>query len=104
MLQADLALVYLKLGRREDALREIERIEANGKKGFGVAYDLATIYTGMGELDRACELLPRALTDGSILVNWMRLDPRMDALRGRQCFVDAEAKLYASEKKKGSDQ
>lgn len=94
LLQADLALVYLKLGRREDALREIARIETNGKKGFGVAYDLATIYTGMGELDHACELLPRALTDGSILVNWMRLDPRMDALRGRQCFADVEKALY----------
>ncbi|MBC8028188.1 MAG: winged helix-turn-helix domain-containing protein [Steroidobacteraceae bacterium] len=94
LLQADLALVYLKLGRRADALRELERVEANGRAGFGVAYDLATIYTGLGDLDRACEILPMALSDGSILVNWMRLDPRMDALRGRKCFADVEKRLY----------
>ena len=48
----------------------------------------------MGELDLGCESLARALTDGSFLVNWMRLDPRMDPLRGRKCFTDVEKKLY----------
>jgi hypothetical protein len=39
-------------------------------------------------------LLARALTDGSFLVNWMRLDPRMDPLRGRKCFSEVEKNLY----------
>jgi len=33
-------------------------------------------------------------TDYSLLVNWMRLDPRLDPLRNRQCFADAEKRLY----------
>lgn len=94
LLQADLALVYIKLGLQDEANRELERIAANGRKGFGVAYDQATIYTALGELDVACTRLERALTDGSVLINWMRLDPRMDALRGRQCFADVERRLY----------
>jgi DNA-binding winged helix-turn-helix (wHTH) protein/Tfp pilus assembly protein PilF len=94
LMQADLALVYLKLGLRDEAMRELERIQANGRKGFGVAYDEATIYTAMGDLDRACERLEKALTDGSVLINWMRLDPRMDALRGRKCFAEVERRLY----------
>jgi hypothetical protein len=87
-------VLYAKMGRRDDALREIARLEALEARGFGESYELATIYTTLGELDKGCELLGRALTDGSFLLNWMRLDPRMDPLRGRQCFADVEAKLY----------
>jgi tetratricopeptide (TPR) repeat protein len=94
LLQSALALVYLKLGKRDEALEELDRIAANGRKGFGVAYYEATIYTALGDLDKACERLEHALTDGSVLINWMRLDPRMDALRGRKCFTDVERQLF----------
>ena len=92
--QGDLGVLYAKLGRRDDALREIARLDALEAQGFGESYELATIYVTLGDLDKGCELLGRALTDRSFLVNWMKLDPRMDPLRGRQCFADVEAKLY----------
>lgn len=94
LMQADLALVYLKMGLRDQAMKELERIRARGRDGFPMAYDEALIRTALGDLDKACERLERALTDGSILINWMRLDPRMDALRGRKCFADVEQRLY----------
>jgi len=93
--RADLGVWYAKSGRREDALREIAEMEARGREGFGVGYDEALIYATLGELDRGCEALARGLADHSILMAWMRLDPRMDPLRGRQCFADIEKKLYA---------
>jgi DNA-binding winged helix-turn-helix (wHTH) protein/tetratricopeptide (TPR) repeat protein len=92
--QGDLGVLYAKMGRREDALREIARLETLQSRGFGESYELATIRATLGELDLGCESLARALTDGSFLVNWMRLDPRMDPLRGRKCFTDVERKLY----------
>jgi DNA-binding winged helix-turn-helix (wHTH) protein/tetratricopeptide (TPR) repeat protein len=92
--QGDLGVLYAKMGRREDALREIARLETLQSRGFGESYELATIQATLGELDPGCESLARALTDGSFLVNWMRLDPRMDPLRGRKCFTDVEKKLY----------
>ncbi len=97
--QGDLGVLYAKMGRREDALREIARLEALQREGFGESYELATIQATLGELDTACELLARALGDGSVLVNGMRLDPRMDPLRGRKCFSDVEHKLYGTEEK-----
>jgi DNA-binding winged helix-turn-helix (wHTH) protein/tetratricopeptide (TPR) repeat protein len=93
--QGDLGVLYAKMGRREDALREIARLETLQSRGFGESYELATIQATLGQLDPGCESLARALTDGSFLVNWMRLDPRMDPLRGRKCFTDVEKKLYA---------
>jgi DNA-binding winged helix-turn-helix (wHTH) protein/tetratricopeptide (TPR) repeat protein len=92
--QGDLGVLYAKMGRREDALREIARLDTLQSQGFGESYELATIRAALGELDLGCESLARALTDGSFLVNWMRLDPRMDPLRGRKCFTDVEKKLY----------
>jgi tetratricopeptide (TPR) repeat protein len=96
LLQAELAIVYAKLGLRDQALAELNRIAARGQAGFGVAYDEAAIYTALGDLDKACDRLENALTDGSVLINWMRLDPRMDSLRGRKCFADVERRLYGS--------
>jgi DNA-binding winged helix-turn-helix (wHTH) protein/tetratricopeptide (TPR) repeat protein len=92
--QSDLGIVYAKMGRRDDALREIERLAQRGREGYGVAYDEALIYVTLGDLDAGCEQLTRALADHSMLVNWMRLDPPLDPLRGRKCYADVEAQLY----------
>ena len=83
-----------KLGRRADALREIERLDERARLGFAEAYEQAQIHATLGEIDQACAALARAVTDHSLLVNWMRLEPRLDPLRGSQCYVDAERKLY----------
>jgi DNA-binding winged helix-turn-helix (wHTH) protein len=92
--QGDLGVLYAKMGRRDAALRELERLTALEKQGFGEAYEMATIYATLGDLDRGCEWLGRSLGDYSFLANWMQLDPRMDPLRGRKCFTDVSAKLY----------
>jgi DNA-binding winged helix-turn-helix (wHTH) protein/tetratricopeptide (TPR) repeat protein len=92
--QGDLGYLYARMGRHDEAMREIERLEARGREGFGVAYDQAAIYTALGDLDRGCERLARAVDDHSLLLGWMRLDPRMDPLRGRKCFAEVEKRVY----------
>jgi DNA-binding winged helix-turn-helix (wHTH) protein/Tfp pilus assembly protein PilF len=94
LFQSDLGVVYAKLGRRDDALREIERLRERALAGFSVAYEIASIYTALGDLDEGCKYLALSVEDRSTLANWMRLDPRIDPLRGRQCFADTEARLY----------
>jgi len=92
--QAERGYLAAKQGNRDLAQREIIRLEEMGRNGFGTAYAIATIYTGLGDLDRGCEYLARAVDDHSILLAWMRLDPHMDPLRGRQCFADVEKRVY----------
>jgi DNA-binding winged helix-turn-helix (wHTH) protein/Tfp pilus assembly protein PilF len=94
--QGDLGVLYAKMNRRDEAMGEIGRLEEHGRAGFGVAYEQALIYVAMGDLDRGCEKLALALTDHSVLVNWMRLDPPLDPLRGRQCYADAAQRLYGA--------
>ena len=95
--QGDLGMVFAKLGRRDDALREIERLDERARRGFAVAYEQAQIYATLGDIAQGCAALTRAVTDHSLLVNWMRLEPRLDPLRGSQCYADAEQKLYGPE-------
>jgi hypothetical protein len=59
-----------------------------------VAYDETVIYAALGELDRGCETLARAVEDHSVFLGWLRLDPRVDPLRDRQCFTDVEKRVY----------
>jgi DNA-binding winged helix-turn-helix (wHTH) protein/tetratricopeptide (TPR) repeat protein len=92
--QGDLGMVYAKLGRRDDALRELERLDERARRGFAVSYEQAQIYATLGDIAKACAALTRSVTDHSLLVNWMRLEPRLDPLRGSQCYADAERKLY----------
>jgi len=92
--QGDLGMVYAKLGLRDDALRELARLDERARRGFAVAYEQAQVYATLGDIAQGCTALARAVTDHSLLVNWMRLEPRLDPLRGSQCYADAERKLY----------
>jgi DNA-binding winged helix-turn-helix (wHTH) protein/tetratricopeptide (TPR) repeat protein len=90
---SDLGLVLARMGRREDALAEAQRIEARNAQGFAVMYEAAVIYAVLGMTDKACAALAQAADERSMLVGWFRLDPRLDALRGRSCFAEFEARM-----------
>ena len=93
---ADAGFVYAHAGNRAGALAEIARIEQIGKGGFGVGYDIAIIQAALGDGAAGCTALERTLTDHSLVVLWMRVDPRMDPLRKEACFGDVMKRLYGS--------
>ena len=95
--QGDLGMVYAKLGRRDDALRELERLDERARRGFAVAYEQAQIYATLGDIAAS---LRGADTRGDRSFAAGQLDalePRLDPLRGSQCYADAERKLYGDE-------
>jgi DNA-binding winged helix-turn-helix (wHTH) protein/Flp pilus assembly protein TadD len=96
LFQSDLGVVYAKLGRRDDALREIARLEQRVDEGYRLAYEIASIYAALGDLDKGCEWIARGIDDRSPLASWLKLDPRIDPLRGRQCYTDAENRLFGA--------
>jgi DNA-binding winged helix-turn-helix (wHTH) protein/tetratricopeptide (TPR) repeat protein len=90
---SDDGLAYARLGRRADAQRQIELLERRRADGYPTSYEIAIVHAALGEIEAACAALRQAIDDRSQMGS-MRLDPRMDPLRGRQCFADVEAKLY----------
>ncbi len=95
LFQAEVGYLAARKGDREGAMSEIARLEQMSSKGFGTGYAMAVIYAALGDLDRGCEYLARAVDDHSMMLFWMRLDPHLDPLRGRQCFMEAEKRVYA---------
>lgn len=94
---SDAGLVYAHLGRRADALAEVDRIERLGAEGYGVGYDVAVIHAALGDIGAGCAALERALADHSLTLGWMRFDPRMDPLREQPCYNTISRHLYGDD-------
>lgn len=94
---SDDGLVYALLGRRDDARRQVERLERHAKEGFALSYELAILHAALGDFEKACAALSHARDDHSQTQGWMKLDPRMDPLRDMACFAEAEKNLYGPE-------
>jgi DNA-binding winged helix-turn-helix (wHTH) protein/TolB-like protein/Tfp pilus assembly protein PilF len=76
-----LGRAYAAVGNVTAARAEVARVEAEGRRGFGVGYDLALLHLALGERDTALDWLERAVGDGSQMLGYLRVDPAMDALR-----------------------
>jgi DNA-binding winged helix-turn-helix (wHTH) protein/TolB-like protein len=66
---------YALLGNAAAARAEMARLDALGKQGFGVGYDLALIHVSLGEHDAAIDALRRAVADHSQMMGYMNVDP-----------------------------
>ncbi len=95
LFQAEVGYLAARKGDREGALSEIARLEQMSSRGLGTGYAMAVIHAALGDLDRGCDDLARAVDDRSMMLVWMRLDPHLDPLRGRRCFAEVEKRVYA---------
>src|SRR5262249_1137516 len=78
-----LGRIYALLGRRNEALQEIERVLAPGSKPNCV--DVALIYFALGDRNRGFEWLTKAF-DQRQLVVYVNVDPRFDSARSDPRF------------------
>ena len=90
---SDDGLAYARLGRRADAQRHIELLERRRADGYATSYEIAIVHAALGKIEAACTALRQAIEDHSQM-GWMRLDPRMDLLRGEACYAEVASKFY----------
>jgi len=84
---ASLGHAYAVVGNRVEAKKILRGLEEKSKKRQVSPYLAATIYAGLGNKQRAFELLDEAYRDKSLDVAWvMKPDPRIDNLRSDARF------------------
>ena len=90
---AELGYAYGRAGRAEDAARVLAQLEGLAHRRRVSSADLALVELGLGHRDAALDLLDKAYSERSCLFLNMRLDPRLDSLRGEPRFQRLLARL-----------
>lgn len=78
---AHLAHVQAALGRRDEALKNIEEMKQIAKHRYVPAYAFAIAYTGLGQKDEALDWLERSNEDRAWDILHVKVEPLLDPLR-----------------------
>jgi hypothetical protein len=66
----------------------IDLVVAMGSEVYVPAYDIALVCAGLGWKDQALDYLARAHQERSGWMTYLKVDPRLDPLRGDARFVE----------------
>jgi eukaryotic-like serine/threonine-protein kinase len=88
IMTAVLGHAYAVAGRKKDAQKLLDELtdESRGRKPS--SYDIAVIYTGLGEHEKAIEWLEKAYEERNEYLSYIKADPRFDPLRTDPRFQD----------------
>jgi eukaryotic-like serine/threonine-protein kinase len=78
---AALGHAYGIAGRKKEAREILDKLLEMSKVKYVPAYDIAAVYTGLGEKDRAFEELGQAFEERSGFLIYIKCDRRFDGLR-----------------------
>jgi tetratricopeptide (TPR) repeat protein len=87
-LLASLGYAYAVAGRIQDAQDVLSVLIGKSEPNPASPYDIAMIYVGLGENDRAFEWLERAYRERDGMMTHLKVTPRIDPLRSDPRFED----------------
>ena len=73
--------VYAAAGRRTDALAMIKELQEQYDRGEVAGQDIAIVYVGLGDKDRAFEWLDKAFQDRRGWLAYLKIEPMLDSIR-----------------------
>jgi tetratricopeptide (TPR) repeat protein len=85
---ASIAHVFARLGNRPAAEKILEEMLASTSSKYASPYDIAVIYAGLADQNRAFEWLNKAFEEHSAFMVYMSSDPRLQPLRREPSFQD----------------
>ncbi len=77
---AVLGHAYAAAGKEREAREVLDKLFERSKKGFVSAYEIATVYDGLGDQNRAFDWLQKAYDERSNALVRLRMDPRLRSL------------------------
>jgi TolB-like protein/Tfp pilus assembly protein PilF/predicted Ser/Thr protein kinase len=85
---AGLAHVYAVSGRKTEARKILAELQRLSEHSYVPATDLALVYAGLGERDKAFAWLDKAYEEHSFNLSNLKVEPRFDPLRSDPRFAD----------------
>ena len=79
---------YALWGKRDEAIKKLDELKEFSKRRGAPAYEMAIIYTGLGEKDLAFKWLRQACEGRHGLVVYLKFDPIFKNLRSDPRFAD----------------
>ena len=83
-----LGYAYAVAGKKDEARKVLEEVKDSSKVHYVPPYTTALIYTALGQRDDAFVWLEKAYQDRSWMMAFLKVDPRLDALRSDSRFTD----------------
>ena len=85
-IKAELGHAYAIAGETTPALDILDELKRESTETHISSYDIAVIYIGLGRKDQALEALENAYQERSEWLRYVKVDPRLDPLRGDPRF------------------
>jgi len=83
-----LARLFAISGKRDEAIRTLAQLKSLAMQRYVADYSLALVYAGLGEKDKAFELLEKSYRDHTVDMLTIYYDPLIDSLRSDPRFTD----------------
>jgi TolB-like protein/DNA-binding winged helix-turn-helix (wHTH) protein/Tfp pilus assembly protein PilF len=83
-----LGAAYARAGRRTDALRILAELKRRKQHGYVAAGSFLIVYLGLGENEQAFVWLEKAYKEQSNILQFVKVHPLFDPLRGDPRFAD----------------
>jgi len=97
-IQALLARTYAETGKKEQALEILRKLSETAHHQFVRGYLFALIYIGLGDKPTAIQYLERCSQEReNIDLDWIKVDPLLDPLRGEPQFEALVDKIFGKQ-------
>jgi tetratricopeptide (TPR) repeat protein len=86
--KAGLGFAYGLSGEANKALEILDEMKKPPSQQYVSPFDLASVFLGLGETERALDELTAAYEDGTYITLFLKVDPQFDPLRGDPRYQD----------------
>jgi tetratricopeptide (TPR) repeat protein len=88
IVRGDIGHLYAVAGQPDQAKHVIEELDELSRKRYVNPFEIALIYIGLGDKERAFAWLEKAYNERSDLLVYLKVDPRLDPIRSDPRFAD----------------
>jgi DNA-binding winged helix-turn-helix (wHTH) protein/TolB-like protein/Tfp pilus assembly protein PilF len=90
---ATIGYALAKSGKSDDARAILNELENKAATGYVASHALAQIYNGLGEKEKALDMLEKAFAEKDALMVFLKVEPKWDNLRAEPRFVELMRKM-----------